>query len=357
MRFIDEAKIVLKAGNGGKGCVSFRREKFVPRGGPDGGDGGKGGNIVLKSSSDLSTLQDFRMKRIYEAKPGQRGGGAHCTGRGGEDIELRLPVGTIIRDAKTQEVLFDFDQNQVEWTACRGGRGGKGNAHFASSTLQTPKFSQDGQPGEEKEVVLELKLLADVGIIGFPNAGKSTLISVMSAARPKVADYAFTTLTPNLGVVDLGDYRSIVVADIPGLVQGAHRGAGLGHRFLKHIERTRLLIHLIDGAALLEKLTEPLSNSEEEALELAIQTYRSIRNELALYSEALLHKPEIVAINKIDILPDEFLIKVRKKLREELFSIRGSEPRSEEPLLISAATQKNIPLLRDTLSLEMSPVS
>lgn len=339
MRFIDEAKIKISAGHGGPGSVSFRREKYAPRGGPDGGDGGKGGDVTFIATNQLSTLQDFRFKRVYQAPNGAHGSGANKAGRDGEDIEIRIPVGTLIKDAGNGEVLFDFLENGQTWVACKGGRGGKGNAHFVSSTFQAPKFAQDGEDGETRDLILELKLLADAAIIGFPNAGKSTLISRVSAARPKIADYAFTTLTPNLGVVSMPDMESFVIADIPGLIEGAHRGLGLGHKFLKHIERTRVFVHLLDGAQLLENATKPgTPPGFDEAIEELVRQYTVIRQELGLYNEALLHKPEIVALGKLDILmsDQELVEKSRKALRSRIASIRGTHPGPNEPFVISA---------------------
>ena len=261
MRFIDEAKIKINAGHGGPGSVSFRREKFIPRGGPDGGDGGRGGDIIFVASIQLGTLQDFRFKRCYQAQNGLHGSGKNKTGHNGEDIEIKIPVGTIVKDSETDTILFDFAEDGQRWVAAKGGRGGKGNAHFVTSVFQAPKFAQPGEEGGTRPLALELKLLADVSLIGYPNAGKSTLISRMSAAHPKIADYPFTTLTPNLGVVKVADYKSFVVADIPGLIEGAHKGLGLGHKFLKHIERTKITVHLMDGTHLLDFSSLP---DEEE---------------------------------------------------------------------------------------------
>lgn len=357
MRFIDEARIRVAGGHGGPGCVSFRREKFIPRGGPDGGDGGQGGSVSFIASVQLSTLQDFRFKRSYIAPAGNHGSGSNKAGRDGLDIVVRIPVGTLIKDAETGEILKDFTVDGDTWVACKGGRGGKGNAHFVSATFQAPKFAQPGEDGEQKELLLELKLLADVGIIGYPNAGKSTLISRISAARPKVADYAFTTLTPNLGVVSLPDFDSFVVADIPGLIEGAHKGMGLGHRFLKHIERTRMFIHLLDGTKLLEAATRPEwdenGNPVDEAQGKAlmqktihkitdelIHCYKIIRTELGLFNEALLHQPELVVINKADLFESDLPIleEARKTLRAKLQALRGVAPAPDEPLMISCSS-------------------
>lgn len=347
MRFIDEATIKIAAGHGGPGSVSFRREKFIPRGGPDGGDGGAGGSIIFVASDQTSTLQDFRFKRSYQAENGHHGSGTNKAGRDGEDVVLRVPVGTIIKDAETGEVLIDFTEPGQEWFAAKGGRGGKGNAHFVSSTHQAPKFAQEGEEGEKKTVILELKLLADAAIIGFPNAGKSTLISRISAARPKVADYAFTTLTPNLGVVSMPEFESFVVADIPGLIEGAHRGLGLGTKFLKHIERTRVFIHLLDGTKLLEDLTRPYGESQDpvtEALEEVMKRYRAIRTELGLFNEKLLHKTELVAFNKLDLIEtDKKLIdRLAVELRKQIAIERGMPPEDGEPFFVSGVSGAGI---------------
>jgi GTP-binding protein len=341
MRFIDEAKIKVSGGHGGPGCVSFRRETFIPRGGPDGGDGGEGGSVIFIASSQLGSLQDFRYKRSYQAEAGHHGSGTNKAGKDGQDVVLKVPVGTVIKDAETGEVLIDFSFDGEEWVACKGGRGGKGNAHFTTSTHQAPRFAQPGEDGESRELHLELKLLADAGIIGFPNAGKSTLISRISAARPKIADYAFTTLTPNLGVVSLPDFSTFVVADIPGLVEGAHRGLGLGHKFLKHIERTAVFVHLLDGTQLLEDATRPdVDDSFQEAIDKMIHRYQAIRNELGLFNEALLHKPEIVVLNKVDLLQaDQALVeRARTALRQRINSIRGTSPIQNEPFVVSAVS-------------------
>ena len=294
MRFIDEVKIKIAGGHGGPGCVSFRRETFEPRGGPNGGEGGAGGSVTIQADIQLGTLQDLRFKRIYRAPNGEPGAGSNKAGRDGEDILIRVPVGTFVKDAETGETIIDLVKDKQSWVACKGGRGGKGNSHFVTSTHQAPRFAQPGEDGESIEVSLELKLIADVGIIGFPNAGKSTLISKISAARPKIADYAFTTLKPNLGVVSLSVDQSFVVADIPGLIEGAHRGMGLGHKFLKHIERTRVFVHLLDGTQLLDDATTPDEDSIAMAIEKLIKNYLMIRQELGLFNEKLLHKPEIV---------------------------------------------------------------
>jgi GTPase len=365
MRFIDEAKIKISGGHGGPGSVSFRRETMEPRGGPDGGDGGAGGNVVFVASNQLSSLQDFRFKREYGADAGKNGSGSNKAGRDGEDIVLRVPIGTVIRDAETGEVLQDFTTNGQEWVACKGGRGGKGNAHFVSSTFQAPKFAQPGEEGEKREIMLELKLLADVGIIGFPNAGKSTLISRISAARPKIADYAFTTRVPNLGVVAMPDLSTFVVADIPGLIPGAHRGLGLGHKFLKHIERTRLFVHLLDGTQLLEDVTRPEYDEEgnlveaEDAhakpIEQLLSRYRAIRDELGLFNEKLLHKPEIVVVNKVDTFGSDpkLVERAQMRLRQNIAAIRGSHPVPGEPFFVSAVSGEGIKELISTVFHEL----
>lgn len=359
MKFIDEATIQISSGHGGPGSISFRREKYVPRGGPDGGEGGKGGDVIFYSDAQLSTLQDFRFKRIYAAENGVHGSGGNKTGRNGKDIRIRVPVGTVIRDAETQQILHDFVEDGETWVAAVGGRGGKGNAHFTTARFQTPKFAQPGEEGQSHKIKLELRLLADVGIIGYPNAGKSTLISRISAAKPKIADYEFTTLTPNLGVVFREDSKSFVVADIPGLIDGAHRGLGLGHKFLRHIERTRLFIHVLDGTRLLEVATLPdewKENPEEsdvfkEVIDEILKMYRAIRQELKLYNEALIHKPEVLVLNKADLFESEptILSRAREALRREIARIRGEAPLNEEPFIISSATGNGLePLLQHT---------
>ncbi len=290
MRFVDEAKITVASGAGGRGQVSFRREKYIPRGGPNGGDGGKGGDVVFEALGGMTSLLDFRYKRRFEAKRGQHGMGKDCHGRNGEELVLKIPVGTLIKDFDTGETLADLTKNGERFVCLKGGRGGKGNAHFKSSTNRAPKFAQPGEEGEELTIKLELKLLADVGIIGFPNAGKSTFISRVSAAKPKVADYPFTTIVPNLGLVRYGDFQSYVVADIPGLVEGAHKGKGLGTRFLKHIERTSLFLHMLDLSP--DTGREPLDD------------YKVINGELRAFDPELAGRETIVVLNKIDIDPE-----------------------------------------------------
>ncbi|MBI4125543.1 MAG: GTPase ObgE [Deltaproteobacteria bacterium] len=287
MKFVDEATLELKAGDGGNGCVSFRREKRVPRGGPDGGDGGDGGDCTVKAESGLTTLLDLKMQRRYQAGRGEHGRGKNQFGKRGADCLIVVPVGTLVRSAESQEVLFDFTREGQTFVAARGGRGGHGNTHYATSTRQSPRTAQEGQKGEIKKILLELKLLADVGLLGLPNAGKSTLISVISKARPKIADYPFTTKIPHLGVVRIGEERSFVAADIPGLIEGAHDGKGMGVQFLKHIERTRVLLHLID-------LTDPAQPDP-------CHSYQLLRGELAAYSPELLQKPELIVLTKMDL--------------------------------------------------------
>ena len=285
MQFIDEAEVFVRAGDGGAGAVAFRREKFVPRGGPSGGDGGNGGDIVLETDERLTTLLDFRFKREYRARNGEPGRGRDQNGHAAPEMVLRVPPGTLVRDVASGEVLADLRENGRRWVLAKGGRGGLGNMNFATPTLQAPRFAQPGTEGEEKRVRLELRLLADVGLVGFPNAGKSTLVSRLSRARPKIADYPFTTLQPHLGVVQYKDGRSFVLSDLPGLIEGAHRGAGLGHRFLKHMARCRTIIHLIDA-------------SRDRDL---VADFDAINRELELFDPALGHKSQVVAANKIDL--------------------------------------------------------
>jgi len=284
-RFVDRVKIYVKAGDGGPGCVSFRREKYVPRGGPDGGDGGDGGDVILLADPQLLTLYDFYHQVHFRAENGRPGQGKKMKGRDGEDLILRVPVGTVVMDAETGEVLGDLTEPYQTLIVARGGKGGRGNAHFATPTRQAPRFAEPGKPGEERWLILELKLIADVGLVGLPNAGKSTLLSRISAARPKIADYPFTTLEPNLGVVKLPDGETFVVADLPGLIEGAHKGVGLGHEFLRHVERTRVLLFV-------------LSVDREDLY----ADYQTLKKELKLYNPTLLQKDYLIAINKIDLL-------------------------------------------------------
>ena len=292
MKFVDEARIKVAAGNGGRGCVSFRREKFVPFGGPDGGDGGDGGSVTLRSKHGINTLADFRIVRTFRAENGQPGGGKDCTGRGGTDTLIDVPVGTVIRDSETGETLGDLATAGVELLVAKGGKGGWGNQRFKTSKNRSPRQFGPGLQGEHRELELELKVIADVGLLGLPNAGKSTLITAVSAARPKVADYPFTTLYPNLGVVACGNQRSFVMADIPGLIEGAAEGAGLGIRFLKHLQRTRVLLHLVDIAPV-----DPAADPVRDA--------HSIVGELGKFSEDLLAKPRWLVLNKSDLMPPE----------------------------------------------------
>jgi GTP-binding protein len=292
MKFIDEAAIEVHAGDGGNGAVSFRREKYIPRGGPDGGDGGRGGSIWAVADRNINTLIDYRYARIHRAKRGENGSGSDCNGRGSEDIELRMPVGTVIADAETGELIADLATDGQRARLAKGGEGGRGNLNFKSSTNRAPRQSTPGERGEEKRLKLELRVLADVGLLGMPNAGKSTLIRAVSAARPKVADYPFTTLQPNLGVVRADTGRSFVLADIPGLIEGAAEGAGLGHQFLRHLQRTRLLLHVVDIAPL-----DPDADPVRDA--------RAIVEELRKYDASLYAKPRWLVLNKLDLLPPE----------------------------------------------------
>jgi len=286
VKFIDEVKITVQSGDGGRGCVSFRRERFIPKGGPDGGDGGKGGDVILKATLRKRTLYHFKFKNQFKAESGNGGSGDQRTGKNGEDLMLEVPVGTVVSDALTGRILKDLKEPEENFIVAHGGRGGQGNKRFASSTRRTPRFAQPGEPGQFLSIKLELKLIADAGIIGLPNAGKSTLISQISSARPKIADYPFTTLAPNLGIVSNQRRNPFCVADIPGLIKGAHDGVGLGIRFLKHIERTRLLIHLIDVSGI-----DP---------ENPLEHYETVNRELSLYSDRLAEKPQLVVLNKMD---------------------------------------------------------
>ena len=322
MQFIDEAEILIKAGDGGPGAVAFRREKYVPRGGPSGGDGGNGGDVVLFTDDRLTTLLDFRFKREYRARNGEPGRGRDQNGHAAPELLLKVPPGTVVKDASTGELLADLREKDRRFILAKGGRGGLGNMNFATPTLQAPRFAQPGTSGEEKRVRLELRLLADAGLVGFPNAGKSTLVSRLSRARPKIADYPFTTLQPHLGVVQYKDGRSFVLSDLPGLIEGAHRGAGLGHRFLKHMARCRVVIHLIDAS---------------QDRDLAAD-FDAINRELALFDPALGRKPQIVAANKIDI-PEaqERAEQLRKKLARRRIDVH----------LVSAASGEGLPELLD----------
>jgi len=322
MRFIDEARIYVKAGDGGRGCVSFRREKYVPRGGPNGGDGGKGGDVVVAASASHRTLLDLKFQQHHVARHGGHGEGSDRTGRSSEDVVIPVPVGTVVTDDATGEVLADLAEDGRRCVVAKGGRGGKGNAFFATATNRAPRYAQPGEQGEERWIRLELKLLADVGVIGFPNAGKSTLVSRVSAAKPKIADYPFTTLVPNLGVVRYKNFGSFVIADIPGLIEGAHRGVGLGTRFLRHVERTAVLIHLLDISG--------------EAAVSGWHNFETINRELALYDPALAEKPQVVAIGKAD-LPE-----TRERAKKEIDFFRRKKI---EAFLISAVTGEGIDAL------------
>jgi len=315
--FIDRAKIRVRGGPGGNGVTAFRREKFVPRGGPSGGDGGRGGDVWIVADESLNTLLHLRYNPEHNAERGRHGEGSNCSGREGEDITVRVPVGTQIFDSRSGEFLYDLAADGSRWLAAKGGRGGLGNAHFATSTNRAPRYHQSGSEGEELELQLELKLLADVGLVGFPNAGKSTLISTISAAKPKIADYPFTTLEPHLGVVDLGDFRTFVVADIPGLIEGAHEGAGLGDRFLRHVERTKLLLHLVDVSSISGR--EPVSD------------YMTVNRELKAYNPELADRPQMVVATKVDALDEP----------ERLESLRQQTESDGVPFyVISSVTNK-----------------
>ncbi len=323
--FVDKAKIKIKAGDGGDGAVSFHREKYVAAGGPDGGDGGKGGDVVFVVDDNFSTLIDFRYKRKYVADRGQNGGAKRCSGRNADDLIIKVPRGTVIKDAETGRILADLSSNEPKIIA-KGGRGGKGNQHFATSTRQIPRFAKPGYPGQEFEVTLELKLIADVGLVGFPNVGKSTLISVVSAAKPKIANYHFTTLTPVLGVVKVEDEKSFVMADIPGLIEGASDGTGLGHEFLRHVERCRLIVHILD-----------VSGVEGRN---PVEDFEIINKELANFSEDLAQCPQIVAGNKCDMATPEQIEEVRKYIESKGFQF----------FEISAATTQGTKSLVDAVS-------
>jgi GTP-binding protein len=305
MKFVDEATIRVQAGNGGHGCLSFRREKYVERGGPDGGDGGHGGDVYLVADESLNTLVDFRVARKFRAESGQGGAGRNMTGKSGDDLEVRVPRGTVIHDVDTGELIGDLTDDGQKLKVAEGGRGGLGNARFKSSVNRAPRKTTNGTTGEGRHLALELKLLADVGLVGMPNAGKSTLIRSMSAAKPKVADYPFTTLHPNLGVVSVGRLQSFVMADIPGLIEGAAEGAGLGIQFLKHLQRTKLLLHLVDIA--------PIDTDADPAV-----AFKSIQGELKKFSTDLTDKPRWLVINKIDLLPEDDLAVAKELLLTEL---------------------------------------
>jgi len=333
--FVDEVDIRVSAGDGGRGCVSFRREKFIPRGGPDGGDGGHGGSVVLVANPHLNTLINFRFHPEFHAKRGGHGQGSNCHGSNGADLELGVPVGTVVYrhdpESGQYEQVADLTAEGQRVLVAQGGRGGRGNAQFATSTNRAPRRSEPGYPGEIWALRLQLKLLADVGLVGYPNAGKSTLISRVSAAKPKIADYPFTTLTPHLGVVGLSDDRSFVIADVPGLIEGAHRGQGLGHQFLRHIERTKVLAYIVDVSS---------ASGREPADDLAV-----IRHELELFRADLLQRPQVVAANKIDAIDDE----------ERLARLKAKAAEWRLPVFtISAVTGQGVPALLEALWREMT---
>lgn len=329
--FTDKAKILIKAGNGGNGAIAFHREKYVAAGGPDGGDGGNGGNVIFRVDLGLSTLMDFRYKRKYVAQNGGDGAGKRCNGKKGEDIIINVPQGTIVRDVKTNKILADLSEPEKDVILAKGGSGGWGNSHFSTSTRQTPNFAKNGKHGMEREVILELKLLADVGLVGFPNVGKSTILSRTTKADPKIANYHFTTLEPNLGVVELDGGMNFVLADIPGIIEGASEGVGLGHDFLRHIERTRLLIHVVDVSGIEGR--NPLED------------FDTINEELVKYNMELEERPQIVAANKTDILQDE---KVFEDFKQEI------EKRGYKLFEISAATGKGVSELMKYTFTELS---
>lgn len=319
--FVDYVKIFCRSGNGGNGVVHFHRDKFTAKGGPDGGDGGRGGHVILRGDKQLWTLLHLKYRKHIHGKNGVNGSAGRCTGANGEDIILEVPLGTVAKDAEGDEALFEIAEDGQEVILCKGGRGGQGNSNFATPTHQAPMYSQDGEPGEEGWKILELKLLADVGLVGFPNAGKSTLLSVVSAAKPEIASYPFTTLVPNLGIVSYRDNRSFVMADLPGIIEGAHLGKGLGHRFLRHIERNSMLLFMIPAD----------SNDIKKEYEVLI-------HELEEYNPELLHKPILLAITKSDLIDEE----LEKLLKKEL-------PKDTPHLFISAATGKNILKLKDMI--------
>ena len=333
MKFIDEVKIRVIAGDGGRGCISFRREKFIPRGGPNGGNGGKGGDVIALADPQLTTLLDLRYQKQYKAGRGEHGLGKDQHGKTGDDRIIKVPVGTLIRDAGTGELIGDLKEAGQQVIVAAGGRGGKGNAHFVSSTNRSPRFAQPGEPGGDKELEIELRLLADVGIIGLPNAGKSTLIAAISAVRPKIADYPFTTLVPNLGVVGYGEGKSFVVADIPGLIEGAHEGHGLGDKFLRHVTRTSVLIHLLDASNIDEK--DPLAE------------WKTVNRELELFDPELGEKSQIVVANKIDLPAGKNHVKLlAKKL-----------PKSYQPLhAISAVTTEGVRALVQYVGIRLEEI-
>jgi GTPase len=331
LKFFDEAKIFVRSGDGGNGCISFRREKFKPRGGPDGGDGGKGGDVLITASSQYQTLQDFHFRRHFKAQKGSNGQGSDKNGKKGQDLRLFVPLGTLIREAETGQILDDLTREGQTLIIARGGRGGKGNSHFATSTHRSPRFAQNGEPGEETWLLLELKVLAHVGLVGLPNAGKSTLLARLSAAKPKISAYPFTTLAPNLGVLEDQQGHRLTIADIPGIIAGASQGAGLGLKFLKHIERTQMLVFLVDGSTVAEEPGLP---------------YRTLIREMETYNSELLKKPRIVVVNKMDLDQSQVnFMKIKKAL----------DPSEETVLAVSAKTGEGIPQLIETLFSRMAP--
>ena len=321
--FTDYTKIMIKSGNGGNGAATFRREKYVAAGGPDGGDGGNGGNIYFQVDKDKNTLIDFRYNRKFKAKDGENGSGNRCNGKYGEDLYIKVPIGTVVKDAETGKVVADLSRPNQKELILKGGRGGRGNSHFATPTRQAPRFSEDGEKGEEKELILELKLLADVGLLGFPNVGKSTFLSTVTDARPKIANYHFTTINPNLGVVKTKNGDGFVIADIPGIIEGASEGVGLGIQFLRHVERTRLLLHFIDVSG--QEGRDP------------IEDYKTINEELAKYSEKLVKRKQILVATKIDSMQDDSNLKkleeLAKKEKLELFKISSVTGEGVEQLI------------------------
>lgn len=321
--FVDYTLIEVNSGKGGDGAVTFRREKYVPKGGPSGGDGGNGGNVILKANTNLHTLLDFRYKKKYNADKGENGGNSLKDGKDGRDVIILVPVGTVVKDAVTEKIIFDLDEDAKEVILAKGGKGGKGNSKFATPTNQTPRFAEDGKQGEYKKIILELKLIADVGLVGFPNSGKSTLISKISAAKPKIADYPFTTLEPNLGIVKYKDYVSFTVADIPGIIEGASHGKGLGHQFLRHIERTRIILFLIDITS------ENLKNDFDVLL-----------NELKSYSPKLIQKKILVSLSKAD------LVDPKKASEVSRYKFKGIR---DKPIIFSSITGSGLDALLDIL--------
>ena len=327
--FIDHAEIILKAGNGGNGAVAFRREKFIPKGGPSGGNGGKGGDVILEVDTNLHTLLDFKYNRKYAAENGKNGLNSLKDGKSGEDLIIRVPKGTLVINRDTRDAIIDLDEENASFVIAKGGKGGKGNSNFATSTRQTPRFAEDGRAGAEISIIFELKLIADVGLVGFPNAGKSTLISKISAARPKIADYPFTTLKPNLGIVQYRDFNSFAIADIPGIIEGAHLGKGLGIEFLKHIERTELLLVMIEASS---------ENIKKD--------YDILLKELNNYSKLLFNKRKLIAISKADLLTEEEKITFQNKI-EKIFG--------QDVILFSAVSGYNIQKLLDWLWTNLNP--